>query len=75
MEKIPTLCLLDFHQPFIVETDAYDVIVGVVLSLANHPISFFAKKKSVLASKQHHLMSEKYMHFLQKQLRSGVNIY
>ena len=44
MEKIPTLRLLEFQQPFTVETNAFVVVVGVVLSQANHPIAFFSKK-------------------------------
>jgi len=44
MAKSPTLCLPDFQQLFTVETNASVVVVGVVLSQANHPITFFSKK-------------------------------
>jgi len=44
MEKIPTLRLPDFQQPFTVETDASVIAVGAILSQANHPITFFSKK-------------------------------
>lgn len=37
------LGLLDFSQPFVVETDASGVGMEVVLTQQNHPIAFFNK--------------------------------
>ena len=42
--KVPTLHLLDFNQPFVVETNASSLPVGAVLSQKNHPLSFFNRK-------------------------------
>jgi hypothetical protein len=47
MTSTPVLALPDFTQPFVIETDACDKGVGVVLAQNGHPISFFSKALSV----------------------------
>jgi len=44
MTQMPTLHLPDFKLPFVVETDAFAVAVGAVLSQNGHPLAFFSKK-------------------------------
>jgi hypothetical protein len=39
----PILALPDLHKPFVVETDAFDKGIGVVLQQDNHPIAFVSK--------------------------------
>lgn len=41
--RAPILGLLDFSLPFVVETNAFGVGMGVILSKQNHPIAFFSK--------------------------------
>jgi len=40
----PILHLPDFTIPFVVETDASNSAIGIVLSQVGHPIAFFSKK-------------------------------
>nr|GEY10318.1 reverse transcriptase [Tanacetum cinerariifolium] len=44
MSQLLTLALPNFSEPFDVTTDASGVLVGVVLSQKDKPISFFSKK-------------------------------
>jgi len=44
ISNVPTLCFLDFTQPFVAKIDASVVVVGAVLSQQDHPFSFFSKK-------------------------------
>lgn len=43
MCRAPVLGLLDFSLPFIVETDASEVGMSLILSQQNHPIAFYSK--------------------------------
>lgn len=43
MLEASILCLPD-QLEFVVETDAFDVGIGVVLMQADHPVSYFSKK-------------------------------
>lgn len=43
MTETPILCLPDFTQTFILETNVSIVAVGAVLSQQGHPITFFSK--------------------------------
>jgi len=42
--KVPNLHFPNFTQPFVVDTDAFAVVVGAVLSQASHPIAFLQQK-------------------------------
>ena len=44
MTQMSILHLPNFKLPFVVETDASAVAVGVVLSQIGHPLAFFNKK-------------------------------
>ena len=44
MTQAPVLCLPDFTQEFLVETDASNCDISAVLMQDNHPIAFFSKK-------------------------------
>ena len=43
MTELPTLALLDFTRPFVVETDRSEVDIGAVLLQDGHPIAFFSQ--------------------------------
>lgn len=43
MTSGPVLALLDFSQPFIVESDAFGIGLGAVLMQGERPISFFSQ--------------------------------
>ncbi|KAF7812105.1 Transposon Ty3-G Gag-Pol polyprotein [Senna tora] len=44
MTLTPVLALPNFQQPFVVETDASNTGIGVVLSQNGHPLPYFSKK-------------------------------
>ena len=44
VSSVPTLQLLNFSKPFMVETDASGTWIGDVLSQSGHPIAFFSKQ-------------------------------
>jgi hypothetical protein len=44
--EAPVLALPDFSQQFVVQTDASDIGIGVVLTQAGHPIAFISKALS-----------------------------
>lgn len=46
MTHAPVLALADFKQQFIVETDACDVGIGVVLMQHDQPVAFLSKALS-----------------------------
>jgi hypothetical protein len=46
MTSTPVLILPDFQKQFVVETDASDTSLGVVLSQDGHPIAFLSKALS-----------------------------
>lgn len=43
MTSTPVLALPDFSKPFIVETDACDIGIGVVLLQGDQPVAFLSK--------------------------------
>jgi hypothetical protein len=51
MSSTPVLAFPDFSQEFVVETDACDTSVGVVLSQSGHPIPYFSKGLSAANKK------------------------
>jgi hypothetical protein len=51
MSSTPVLSLPNFEKKLVIETDACDKGVGVVLSQDNHPIAFFSKALSVANQK------------------------
>nr|GEZ08286.1 hypothetical protein [Tanacetum cinerariifolium] len=53
MVKAPVLKLLDFNEPFIVETDASGEGIGAVLQQSGHPIAYYSKTLAL----RHHSLS------------------
>jgi len=54
------LTLPDFTKPFILEIDASNIGIGVVLNQAHHPLPFFSKKLSPRLQKQPAYVQEFY---------------
>lgn len=54
------MSLPDFALPFIVETDASGLGIGVVLSQVGHPIAYFSKKLSPRMQRQYAYVRELY---------------
>nr|GEW87591.1 hypothetical protein [Tanacetum cinerariifolium] len=52
MSQTSVLKLPNFNEPFVVETDAYSIGIGVVLQKGGHPIAYMSK---ALAPKHHSL--------------------
>ena len=46
MMTIPMLVLLDFSQPFMIETNAFEYDIDVVLMQRNQPIAYFSQASS-----------------------------
>lgn len=42
--QAPVLPLLNFSKPFILETDAFNLGIGAILTQNGHPIAYFSKK-------------------------------
>ena len=42
----PVLSLLDLQQPFEIETDALDYVVGIVLTQQGHPLAYCSETLS-----------------------------
>ena len=42
MKEVPILSLLDFNEPFVLETDAFGTGLGAVLCQRGRPITFFS---------------------------------
>jgi len=43
LTEAPVLAIPNFHQPFILETDASDTSLGAVLMQDGHPLAFLSK--------------------------------
>lgn len=44
MSEAPVLRLSNFQLDFVIETDASNIGIGVVLMQADHPIAYFSRK-------------------------------
>jgi hypothetical protein len=51
MSTTPILPFHDFAKEFIIETDACDTVIGVVLTQERHPITYFSKGLSIYNQK------------------------
>ncbi|WVY90886.1 hypothetical protein V8G54_036400 [Vigna mungo] len=60
MTFAPILAIPNFKEPFVLETDASGMVVGVVLSQNQHPIAYFSKKMSHRMQKQSAYVRELY---------------
>lgn len=48
LTSAPVLVFPDFQIPFVVETDACEVVIGAVLIQQEHPLAYFSQKLSKL---------------------------
>ena len=46
MTSTPVLALPNFHEPFVVETDASDIGIGAVLMQHDQPVAYLSKALS-----------------------------
>ena len=70
LTEAPVLAIPNFHQPFILETDASDIVLGAVLMQDGHPLAFLSKplcpKNQALSTYEKECMAiEKWRPYLQ----------